>query len=70
MPLKIILFLLTVASTYYVQGFAYSAAIMSILLSHEMGHYFMTRRHGIPATLPFFIPFPFRPSGRSARSSG
>ena len=63
MLLRIILFLLTIVSTYYVQGVAYSIAIMSILLSHEMGHYFMTRRYGIPATLPFFIPFPFSPFG-------
>lgn len=63
MILRIVLFLLTIASTYYVQGFAYSFAIMSILLSHEMGHYFMSRRYGIPSSLPFFIPFPFSPFG-------
>lgn len=63
MVLKIILFLLTCASTYFVQGFAYSVALMAILLSHEMGHYFMTRRYGIPATLPYFIPFPLSPFG-------
>jgi membrane-associated protease RseP (regulator of RpoE activity) len=63
MVLKVILFLLTCASTYLVQGFAYSASLMAILLSHEMGHYFMTRRYGIPATLPYFIPFPLSPFG-------
>ena len=63
MIIKIILFLLTLGSTYFVQGFAYSIAIMSILLAHEMGHYFMSRRYGIPATLPYFIPFPLSPFG-------
>ncbi len=63
LALKIILFLLTCASTWFVGGLAYSVALMAILLSHEMGHYFMTRRYGIPATLPFFIPFPLSPFG-------
>lgn len=57
--LQIILFLLTFLSTYFVGGPVYSVAIMSILLAHEMGHYVMCKRHGIPATLPFFIPMPF-----------
>lgn len=38
-------------------GAWYSFGIMSILLAHEMGHYVMCRKHGIKATLPFFIPF-------------
>lgn len=29
-----------------------------ILGSHEMGHYLMARRHGVDASLPYFIPFP------------
>ncbi len=63
MIIKIMLFLLTIASTWFVQGLAYSVSIMSILLAHEMGHYLMSRRYGIPATLPFFIPFPLSPFG-------
>jgi len=39
-------------------GLRYSAAILGILMSHEMGHYLMCRRYGIDATLPFFLPFP------------
>jgi membrane-associated protease RseP (regulator of RpoE activity) len=31
---------------------------MSIMLAHELGHYFACRYYGIDATLPFFIPFP------------
>lgn len=57
------MFLLTVASTWFVGGPAYSLSIMSILLAHEMGHYVMSRRYGIPATLPYFIPFPLSPFG-------
>jgi membrane-associated protease RseP (regulator of RpoE activity) len=32
--------------------------LLLILGVHEMGHYVMTRRHGMHATLPFFIPVP------------
>ncbi|OPZ69934.1 MAG: Peptidase family M50 [bacterium ADurb.Bin478] len=55
---NVILFLATLLSTYVTNGLWYSAAILSILLAHEMGHYVMCRRYGVPATLPFFIPFP------------
>jgi membrane-associated protease RseP (regulator of RpoE activity) len=61
--LHIILFLLTIGSTILVGGFLYSLAIMTILLAHEMGHYLMTRKYGIPSTLPFFIPIPMEPFG-------
>jgi membrane-associated protease RseP (regulator of RpoE activity) len=39
-------------------GLPYAAALMGFLLFHEMGHYLACRRHGIAATLPYFIPFP------------
>lgn len=55
---NVILFLATLLSTYVTNGLWYSVAILSILLAHEMGHYMMCRRYGVPATLPFFIPFP------------
>lgn len=32
--------------------------VMAILLFHEMGHFLMTLRYKIPASLPFFIPIP------------
>jgi membrane-associated protease RseP (regulator of RpoE activity) len=63
LAIHVVLFLLTAASTFFVAGLAYSLSIMSILLAHEMGHYFMSRKYGIPATLPYFIPFPFSPFG-------
>jgi len=61
--IHIVLFILTVASTLIVGGPAYSFGIILILLGHEMGHYFMSRRYGIKATLPFFLPFPLPPFG-------
>lgn len=61
--IHIILFILTVASTWLTGGMSYSIAIMLILLGHELGHYFLSRRHGISATLPFFLPFPLSPFG-------
>jgi len=39
-------------------GLPFSIALMSILLSHEMGHYLTSRYYGIDASLPYFIPFP------------
>ena len=54
----IILFILTVASTWLTWGPLYSVAIMLILLGHEMAHYFVSRRSGMRATLPFFLPLP------------
>lgn len=44
-------------------GFTYSFAIMGILLAHEMGHYLQARRYRVPASLPYFIPFPISPFG-------
>ena len=61
--INILLFILTVISTWLTGGPGYSIAIMLILLGHELGHYFMSRRHGIRATLPYFLPFPLSPFG-------
>jgi membrane-associated protease RseP (regulator of RpoE activity) len=61
--LHLLLFLATIASTVLVGGFLYSLAIMTILLCHELGHYFVGRHYGIPSTLPFFIPLPLPPFG-------
>jgi membrane-associated protease RseP (regulator of RpoE activity) len=40
------------------RGLAYAAAVMAVLAAHEAGHFIAARIHGIPATLPFFIPVP------------
>ena len=39
-------------------GLSFSAALLAILLAHEMGHFVLARRHGVDATWPFFIPAP------------
>ncbi|MGA7195072.1 MAG: site-2 protease family protein [Anaerolineales bacterium] len=44
-------------------GWPYALSLMSILLAHEFGHYFMSRHHKTAATLPYFIPMPFPPLG-------
>ena len=40
-------------------GLPYSLGLMAILGVHELGHYFMARKHGMRVTPPYFIPVPF-----------
>ena len=40
------------------KGIPFSLTLMIILLSHEFSHYFSSRKHGVEATLPYFIPAP------------
>lgn len=61
--LPLLLFLATCASTYLAGGLAFSAALLTILLAHEFGHFLQARRYGVPATLPCFIPMPISPIG-------
>jgi membrane-associated protease RseP (regulator of RpoE activity) len=42
----------------WTSGVWYSGAVLGILGAHEFGHYFMCRRYGVNATLPYFIPAP------------
>ncbi len=71
--LHLILFILTIISTLIagafhegvnpfskdiIKGFPFSISIMSILLFHEMGHYILSKKFKVDATLPYFIPFP------------
>ncbi len=44
---------------FWQQGVAYGLALLTILGTHEMGHYLMARRYKIDATPPYFIPVPF-----------
>ena len=63
-----VLFVLTALSVYATQAFWWGgghrdglmmmAALMSILLAHEMGHYLACRYYRVDATLPFFLPVP------------
>jgi len=39
-------------------GWPFALSLLGILLTHELGHYFMSRYHKTPATLPYFIPLP------------
>lgn len=83
-PLNIALFVLTLATVYFVpvyffnlniygfgaafdqtlrdlasgRGLVFTAAMMSILLVHEMGHFMAGRRRGIVTSWPYFIPAP------------
>ncbi len=45
------------------QGLTYMVAVLSILMAHEMGHFVATLLYRIPASLPYFIPFPLSPIG-------
>lgn len=65
-----LLFVATCATTFYAgsylggqvfsiaDGLMFMAAIMGILLVHEMGHFTAARLHRVDASLPYFIPLP------------
>jgi len=55
-------YILTAISRIFT-GWPFALALLSILLAHEFGHYLVSRYHKTPATLPYFIPFPFSPLG-------
>lgn len=44
-------------------GLMYMAAVMAVLLAHEMGHFVTTIRYHIAASFPFFIPMPLTMTG-------
>lgn len=50
--------LLAVAVPALENGLRFSACLLAILLAHEMGHFVTARRHGVDASLPYFIPVP------------
>jgi membrane-associated protease RseP (regulator of RpoE activity) len=52
------LFVAACATTAWAQGPAFAATLMAILVCHELGHYVVARRHGVDASLPYFIPLP------------
>ncbi len=43
---------------WWLDGLPFAVTLMVILLSHEMGHYLLSRYHGVKASLPYFIPGP------------
>ncbi len=40
------------------RGWPFALAIMTVLGMHELGHYIMSKKRDVVATLPFFIPAP------------
>ncbi len=36
----------------------FALPLMSIIFIHEMGHYYISKKHGIPTSLPYFLPIP------------
>lgn len=43
---------------YLWKGIPFSFTLLLILGCHEFGHYFMSRKHNVDVTLPYFIPAP------------
>ncbi len=41
-----------------IRGVPFALSLLTILLTHEMGHYLTSRYHGVRSTLPYFIPAP------------
>lgn len=52
------LFAACCATTTWFGGPAFAATLMGILLTHELGHYFVGRARGVDVSLPYFIPVP------------
>ncbi|MEL7498020.1 MAG: site-2 protease family protein [Planctomycetota bacterium] len=44
-------------------GLTYMVAVMLILFLHEMGHFVATIIYRVPASFPYFLPFPANPIG-------
>ncbi len=52
-------YLRLLAPSSLLAGFlSFALPLMLILTVHEFGHYILARRHGMEASLPFFIPVP------------
>ncbi len=66
--INVILFLVTVVSTVsagylfgggnLIDGIGFAIALLAIIGTHETAHFFAARKHGVKATLPYFIPAP------------
>ncbi len=39
-------------------GWPFTLAVLGVLAVHELGHYALSRYHGVNASLPYFIPVP------------
>ena len=38
------------------KGIPFAATLLGILVTHELGHYVLSRLHGVPTSLPLFVP--------------
>lgn len=48
---------------HWQDGLVYMACLLGMLLAHEMGHFLATVYYRIPASFPYFLPFPISPLG-------
>jgi len=44
--------------TALLKGLPFAGTLLGILVTHELGHYVLSRIHRVPASLPLFIPGP------------
>jgi len=54
------------------RAWPFTAAVLGVLLCHELGHYLVGRYHGVDVSLPYVIPFilPFGTMGAIIRMRG
>ncbi|WP_284013024.1 site-2 protease family protein [Halobaculum litoreum] len=54
------------------RAWPFTAAVLGVLMTHELGHYVMGRYHGVDVSLPYVIPFilPFGTMGAIIRMRG
>lgn len=54
------------------QAWPFTAAVLGVLMTHELGHYVAGRYHGVSVSLPYVIPFvfPFGTLGAVIRMRG
>lgn len=50
--------ILTTSWVPIINGLVFSLTLLTILFTHELGHYIACRHYGVIATLPYFIPIP------------
>lgn len=43
---------------FLLQGLPFSLTLLTILMSHEMGHFLAARYYGVDVSLPYFLPAP------------
>jgi len=54
------------------RAWPFTAAVLGVLMTHELGHYVAGRYHGVDVSLPYVIPFvfPFGTLGAIIRMRG